>query len=1067
MASLFGNLGNQTTSQPSSGGSLFGNLNTPKPAAQTGSLFGSTLGTNSQPPTSGLFGSSQATSSAQPAGGLFGAVASQPQQGNSLFSAPATSTPQSGSLFGNTQSAQGGSSIFGNTQSAQGGGGSSLFGNTQSAQGGGGLFGNTGNNQQQSNQGGNQGNSLFGNTQTTQTGSLFGSQPGLQNSMFGNTQQAQNIQNPQNVVEKKDEPKPALFDSLLEKGRKRKVGESSLEGLPSIELGIGDIRQRIKIIHSGGQGTASAGTAHYLLAGSGVDPSSTDLSFFDSQATSKPRAELRPEISVSGDTDVDSYLANIQTQTTLSMISDGLARSVQDFDTFLEDNVSMEWDAQRKRIYDHFGIKPKDESSGVNSSFGGSSFGRSAFGRSSRQNNGTKGRTSQAPGASTIGRQSMQRSVIGTPGPVGLGRSTSLFSDIEKQKETSGSSPWIAPDNPFLQRRQKNFIDVVNKFNSDRTTKTPYAVFSEFRKITAETGDQQSQNVADAYEAMKIIVNEQSDSENLSRLVLRERSFSNLYLNEATTTSKTIPIKKTILTGANKYLEMKFYRELQEQIDRNPREASMGGIPDVISRVKGYIRTLVASKNLHRDTETLQSSGDDYPWAIVFYLIRSGHLKEAAQYVDNEVVTFRSIDRYFSLYIHDYAHNEDRRLSRPLQERINNSYNQLHRVAPDHTIDPFKLACYKIIGRCDLEDRKLQGLIPNIDDFIWLQFNLAREVSRVNEMATEVYGLDEVRMAIIEIGTRHFTAKTINDKNRVYGMYFYLQILCGLFEQAVAYLYPFNHVDAVHFAIALSYYGLLRVSTPGTTTDLLSFSTRQEPQLNFGPMVAYYTRDFRAADAIAAVDYIVMICLNADLPGDIGRQHANLCHEALRELVLESREFAELLGDIRYDGQRIRGAIEERRVIIGLEDGDDFLRSVTISAANLADDSGRVIDAVLLYHLAREYDLVLAIINRALSEAINVDIGQDPLRLQPLKPRDNNKSREPNGSSLSLTSVDDPAELARTILELYKSNPGVFRLKGDVNKNNCEVLLKMNDAKKQVQEAKWTMALDVSCFINF
>nr|7MVU_B Chain B, Nucleoporin NIC96 [Thermochaetoides thermophila DSM 1495]7MVV_B Chain B, Nucleoporin NIC96 [Thermochaetoides thermophila DSM 1495]7MVY_B Chain B, Nucleoporin NIC96 [Thermochaetoides thermophila DSM 1495]7MVZ_B Chain B, Nucleoporin NIC96 [Thermochaetoides thermophila DSM 1495]7TBI_J1 Chain J1, Nic96 R2 [Saccharomyces cerevisiae]7TBI_J2 Chain J2, Nic96 R2 [Saccharomyces cerevisiae]7TBJ_J1 Chain J1, NUP93 R2 [Homo sapiens]7TBJ_J2 Chain J2, NUP93 R2 [Homo sapiens]7TBJ_J3 Chain J3, N len=58
-----------------------------------------------------------------------------------------------------------------------------------------------------------------------------------------------------------------------------------------------------------------------------------------------------------GEVDVDTYLSNLQTKTTLSMIADGLERSARDFDAFLEENVTLEWEAQRKRIYQHFGIK--------------------------------------------------------------------------------------------------------------------------------------------------------------------------------------------------------------------------------------------------------------------------------------------------------------------------------------------------------------------------------------------------------------------------------------------------------------------------------------------------------------------------------------------------------------------------------------------------------------------------------------------------------------------------------------------------------------------------------------
>jgi nuclear pore complex protein Nup93 len=39
-----------------------------------------------------------------------------------------------------------------------------------------------------------------------------------------------------------------------------------------------------------------------------------------------------------------------------------------------------------------------------------------------------------------------------------------------------------------------------------------------------------------------------------------------------------------------------------------------------------------------------------------------------------------------------------------------------------------------------------------------------------------------------------------------------MQILSGMFEQAVEYLHNFNPTSAVHMAIALAYYGLLRVA---------------------------------------------------------------------------------------------------------------------------------------------------------------------------------------------------------------------------------------------------------------
>jgi nuclear pore complex protein Nup93 len=269
-------------------------------------------------------------------------------------------------------------------------------------------------------------------------------------------------------------------------------------------------------------------------------------------------------------------------------------------------------------------------------------------------------------------------------------------------------------------------------------------------------------------------------------------------------------------------------------------------------------------------------------------------------------------------------------------------------------------------------------------------------------------------------------------------------------------------VEGVHFAIALDYYGLLRVSDLSAPVgELLTHSTRGNPQINFAHMIGHYTRDFRAANVVAAVDYLVLICLNCDLPGDAGLQQASQCHEALRELVLESREFAQLLGDVRSDGQRIKGAIEERMKLIGLMDTDDFMRTVTINAASIADDNGRITDSVLLYHLAGEYDKVIEVAARALSEAIAVDIGQDVPPLLPLKPRTGQQNQQP-GSSLSLTAVDEPAVLAQNMLDLYRSNTAYSSKIVLQNKEACKLLVTINRVKCLVREEDWSTALDVS-----
>lgn len=244
----------------------------------------------------------------------------------------------------------------------------------------------------------------------------------------------------------------------------------------------------------------------------------------------------------------------------------------------------------------------------------------------------------------------------------------------------------------------------------------------------------------------------------------------------------------------------------------------------------------------------------------------------------------------------------------------------------------------------------------------------------------------------------------------------------------------------------------------------MTYTTTQQPQLGFARILGYYTRDFRTASPEAATDYLTLIALNSDLPGSLGQSQISVCHEALKELVLETREFATLLGDIRFDGQRTIGAIEQRLPLIKPADEDEFMRSLIMQAAAVADDSGRVTDAALLYHLAGEYDNVILIINQALSEAISIERGRDGMQLQPLKPRkDNNNehgdTEQRHTTSLSLTSVDDPVVLAKNMIGLYNLNALYFQKIRRINREACGILIRMSEIRPKVDNENWGDAL--------
>ncbi|EZF28009.1 hypothetical protein H112_00106 [Trichophyton rubrum D6] len=858
---------------------------------------------------------------------------------------------------------------------------------------------------------------------------------------------------------------PAYFSSLLEKGKKRPLSSfqnvSSVE-LPSLQLGLDDIRKSARGLGSTSPRRGShmpAITEHKMLSSltaSGISPGKVlqDLHTFNTQTGTPavPAAPVpAPSVSFeqeSFDPDNQKFLRRVQQRGREAMIAESLARARKDFDTFLEDKVSLNWDEQRQKIYEHFGLVSKDGT------------GSGSFGFSRRDQGGKADRDEHAGFQSTsrksvFGRSGLSKSIIGSASVGGAG---SIFADSTTR---STALPQQGGDSRSMREKIGHFGLKVQKLNEMRLQERTFPVLHEFAEAQTVADSDAPKQLTEAYHALISITDEPASSVGYFEPgALRPRQFAKDYREDGPNSIEALKMRKQIITGSRKHLERSFYREVEEAIAKNPREAQLGGVPTIINKIRAYIRLRAARKDLAPDGTELQMVNDDYCWILIFYLLRCGFIDEAAEYVSRDP-GFRSMDYKFVTYMATYA--QHRRLPRDLQQKIGAEYQQRLRNAPENTIDPYRMACYKIIGRCDLNQRRLDGLGQGVEDWMWLQFALAREDTRAEEVAGDIFGLEDIKKDIAEIGQRVFPKG--QETPGAYGIFFLLQILGGMFEQAVAYLGSYAPIDAVHFAIALDYYGLLRVSDFYTSGDeLLSFTTRQLPQINFAALVMQYTGEFRLGNVEAAVDYFTLICLNTDLPGELGKSQAAVCHEALREFILETRDFAKLLGDIRSDGTRIKGVIEQRLKLINLDDQEEFLKAVTVQAAAVADDKGLTADAVLLYHLAEEYDNVVSILNRILSDAVSVPLGEAAIKIEPVKPRTGGQSStaaplEP-GCSLSLTSVDDPIVLAKNMISLYNTNALYYQKIHPTNREACGLLLRMMEAKSKVEAGQWAPALD-------
>jgi nuclear pore complex protein Nup93 len=766
------------------------------------------------------------------------------------------------------------------------------------------------------------------------------------------------------------------------------------------------------------------------------------------------------------DNDVDGYISNLHSQSTLALIQEGLEQSKRDFDTFLEDNVQIEWDKQRQKIYEHFGLGRQSEDMAASQSGAFGSTARGAFGRAT----GRKGRSMGPNGASVNGRSTFGASAAGPPV---LGASQSVLGGRDSS-EKSVMGGQAAPQDRYARDKQEKFMEEVKKLNESRLRESSFSVLHAFSDVEKAASTEYSEHFTRAYGTLISITGEKTELEasNPGSNQPKERSFAKDYLDEQPNSAASVRMRKRILDGSRKYLESRFLDQVEDVLRRNPAEALVGGVPSMLNKIRGFVRAKAAFKELGADSELFQrigEAGDEFPWIIIFFLLKGGLLAEAAEYVREKRNFFQNTDRNFQAAISQYATDPDRRLNPDTQQKVAHTHAQRTRLKTPE--DPYRMACYKIVGRCDMSKRNLEPIKENMDDWVWLQFNLAREGNRAEENAGEIFGLEELRTTIKDIGQRHFMNDDAESSGG-YGIYFYLATLAGLFEPAINYLYTHNYVSAVHFAVALDYYGLIRVSDWTTAGgEIMTFTTRQQPQLNFGRIVGHYTSDFRAARADAAADYLVLICMNADLPGEAGRQQAELCHEALRELVLETREFSTLLGDVKSNGETTPGLIQERVPLLKLDGEMGLLNTITSEAARMADDNGRINDAILLCHLAGEYDSVVTILNRALAEALSVELGQEPLRLEPLKPRltaaesqhQQQQRTDLTSSSLSMLGTDDPVELAQKVLALYDANSLWWRKVSQMNRDTVGILFQLNNAKKVIEAGDYMAALGVNC----
>ncbi|PWN43818.1 NIC-domain-containing protein [Ceraceosorus guamensis] len=764
----------------------------------------------------------------------------------------------------------------------------------------------------------------------------------------------------------------------------------------------------------GGDGVASNDKAAYFLASAGIDAASLGASIARIN-TSRAFEPLSPIY----DTDIDAYLKHSHEQLLLSSIEEGRRETQKDFAVAMSRGLARDWSRQRARALEEMG---------------GYSSGLSAFA------------SDELATGSRAGQAGATRSLTSN-----AGSSTRLHGRMMKYDEK------IRLINHA--RSQSRPVPVVALLGS--------AVSLPQSSIAGDLSSSASQTasaLSDTWKALSLVVGEEptGGSDAFDGPAIRARQYALAYTDEKQwNESGGQELRRKIATGARRFLQHQFDQHIDEVIALNPVKAQLGGVPSVRNRVTAFIRVIHQDREgrWDPDLELVNTAQGLLPlWAIIFHLLRTGNEHAALDIItENDEAIQRtggsaggtSLVAYFKAWMD----SPERLLPKSLRDRIVSSYNATFRggVLSSGSSDGYKQGLYRLLGRIDIHKRFPVVLTRSTENWLWVQLSLIRDLDSSSPFATQDeengdgYGLVQLGNKLLGFGEKHFDPKGARPLH-----YFQILLLSGQFEQAVAFLYsrPQHQVDAVQFAAALSYYGLLRVPSQAHTsaTDLLTIQgtePNRKAHLDFAKLVERYVRSFARSDARSAFEYIALVCLNEDAPKPAGPQQVKRCHELIRGLVLESRQYFDLLGEIRNDGTKAPGLIERNLSLIGLSDSRQFLQDIVCEAASQSDREHRVRDAILLYNLAEEYNTVIEVLNRDLGVTL-FEVSPLPASSQTLEVGAGRKTMA--AADPGLADAMDTAQLAKAIVANYERQEHILRSINPAKRETIKVLLALKDA---------------------
>ncbi|TPX50338.1 hypothetical protein SeLEV6574_g00939 [Synchytrium endobioticum] len=817
-------------------------------------------------------------------------------------------------------------------------------------------------------------------------------------------------------------------------------------GLPQINLNLSQIHAQSKALREKSRAAQKVPSAQdvkvtRLFAETGVSFNAERVQHALSQISAA--AQLVEPATVVGDTDVEGYLADQLEKSIARTVERTRLRTQKDFDSRMDATFQRVWQEQKRLILEDL----------------------------SAATDVLPGIVSIAPSTPLTKGTSIHQQWIGTgrtPGPMTPGGASTMggISGV-------ATAPPLPPQlNLSTQTKLRQYADVVAAINTARSRDDAFKVMAAFREVAAKvniTNDTAQKQLCDCWSFLIKVF------ESLGKPNPSPRQ------EEQVKPNASLPFRSWAVRKGREYLQEQMWGHVQSDVQR--MRAPLGPLPPPETVVAAWVKSILFRFNRWATSPPLIVINDTPIWAQVFFLVRTGHHQQALAFVESRQNEF---ENEFVTAFKSWVESPDRRLSKPVRELITSTWSTRF-AKPAHPEDPYKVALYKLLGRCELS-KKNPGpeVASSAEDYLWYQLSLVQE-DTTDLAPHEKYTIRDVSKHLMDFGSQHFAPP-----GKPPTIWFQILLLCGEFERAVEHLavHPDYGVEGVHFAVALAYHKALRVPESPYAADvgLDMCVVRQGPSfevvyLNFVRLLQSYVKFFAKSDPADAVNYYNLIGLYATPLGDAGsqptprslatpgptssrpivavgqpsgRDYARALYNILIDLLLATRDYKTLIGDSRPDGSRSDSVISKSLSNIHLRSSEEFASRIIRPAAERAEKEGRWEDALKLRDLAGDYDEVVGLLIVKLGDALLMRASTVPA-----------VALSEGGNVTPLTAVSASREVedtftnAKSLAEYYSKRPNTASKISDSRSTTLRLLLELHRFFKAYESAQPEAAIKI------